>query len=82
MPFAVDDWGRMAPLAYKLLGTLSEHGGEHSAGLGDGKQVAALLLHRWRQYISVAIHATTAQVACDRIGHAMRARNYTTTYAA
>ena len=84
VPFAVDDWGRMAPLAIKLLSTLSEHGGEHSAGLSDGdeKQVAAHLLHRWRQYISVAIHGTTAQVACARISRSMRARNYTTSYAA
>jgi hypothetical protein len=84
IPFAVDDWGRLAPMASGLLSKLAKHVGEHSSGPGDGdgKQVASHLLHKWRQYISVAIHGTSAQVACDRKASSRRARDIFTSDAA
>ena len=60
----MDDCGRLVEvhMASVLLSKLAKHVGEHSSGPadGDGKKIAAHLLHKWRQYISVAIHRTAA----------------------
>ena len=84
VPFAVDDWGRLAPKASDLLSKLADHAAEHSAGPGesDVKEIAAHKLHKWRQYISVAIHGTAAQVACERKGRSRLARGVVSSYAA
>ena len=76
VPFAVDDYGFVAPHGQAFLRTLAARavarGVEHFTE-GQAKAAAARLLHRWRSRLSAALHGAVAQVICVRADRALRA---------
>ena len=64
VPFALDSWGCPAPKATKLLHALAERA---ASTMDKGKEYEAVLVARWRQWISVALHNGVAELQHARL---------------